>query len=76
MKDERATTPATLGWALAGIACAAMVGCAVTQRAKVKQPGTCVFLRPVVCAKLQPGGKGQVTCATSAPMPSGGSTTR
>jgi hypothetical protein len=57
MRKEPVARP--LAWTLAGIACAAIVGCSVTQRAKVKEPGNCLFLRPVVCAKLQPGGKGR-----------------
>ena len=35
---------------------AVAVGCSATQKVDVKtKPGTCVFLRPIVCAKLTPG---------------------
>jgi hypothetical protein len=60
MRKEQVARPARLAWTLAGIACVTIMGCSVTQRAKVKEPGNCLFLRPVVCAKLQPGGKGRV----------------
>lgn len=42
--------------AASALACVAIAGCSTTQRVKVKQPGDCVFLRPVVCASLQSGG--------------------
>ena len=40
---------------------AVAVGCSATQKVDVKRkPGTCVFLRPIVCAKLTPGSGEQV----------------
>lgn len=41
---------------LAAVALIAVAGCSTTQRVKVKEPGQCVFLRPIVCQKLAPGG--------------------
>jgi hypothetical protein len=41
---------------LVGVALAALVGCSTTQRVKVRHPGDCVFLRPIVCANLKPAG--------------------
>jgi len=37
-----------------------VAGCSVTQKAAVKDPHGCVFLRPIVCAQLAPGSSGQL----------------
>lgn len=44
------------GCLLAGVALVSLAGCSTTQRTKAKGAGDCVFLRPIVCASLEPGG--------------------
>jgi hypothetical protein len=48
--------PAQVALVLVGFACAALAGCSTTQRVKVRNPAHCVFLRPIVCARLEPAG--------------------
>jgi hypothetical protein len=51
--------PAWKVWVLAGAATAAFAACSTTQKAKLEGAGDCKFLRPIVCASLQPGSKDQ-----------------
>ena len=42
-----------------GVALVVVSGCSLTQKAAIKSPGRCAFLRPVVCDKLTPGSSSQ-----------------